>query len=269
MSWNTFGHNHIKRILELQANSKVFSHAYLFLGSEFLGKKTIALEFAKKILDTEKLENHPDFVILDEEEVSIERLREFMESLSFKPFLGAYKVAIINNAEKLNLQSQNALLKTLEEPSQSTILILVSSRTLISTILSRCQVMRFNRFSQKQMKEFSGTTQKEPSEEVLVNAFGLPGKIAVQEKSQISSIKEWQAVKLFSRAERLAQISKWAEKENEDLEEILSLGLRAEILNLENEPKSFRIVGLLLEATQSLGKNFNKKMVLQKLFLNV
>ncbi len=269
MSWNTFGHNHVKRILELQSNSKIFSHAYLFLGSEFLGKKMLSLEFAKKILNAEKLENHPDFAMLDEEEVSIERLREFMENLSFKPFLGAYKVAIINNAEKLNLQSQNALLKTLEEPSQSTILILISSRALIPTILSRCQVMRFNRCSQKQMREFLESAKIKRSEEVLVNAFGLPGKIMADEKTQTGSIKEWQALKFFSRGEKLAQISKWAEKESEDLGKILALSLQGEILNLGHEPKSFRLAELLLEAIESLRKNFNKKMVLQKLFLNL
>ena len=67
---------------------------------------------------------------------------EFISRLSLKPFIGKYKVAIINNAENLNQQSGNALLKTLEEASESTIIILVAGYgKLLTTIISRCQVL--------------------------------------------------------------------------------------------------------------------------------
>src|SRR6185295_6471933 len=111
MNWETFGHKQIKNILDRQISSGVMPHAYLFLGAQDLGKRTLALEFAKKVLNTEKLENHPDFQILDVQgEIVVEQALDFMSKMSFKAFFGTKKVAIINNAENLNVQSSNALL---------------------------------------------------------------------------------------------------------------------------------------------------------------
>ncbi len=63
-NWETFGHNQVKRILDLQLTSGRFAHAYLFLGPESVGKKMLALELAKKILGVSQLNNHPDFSLL-------------------------------------------------------------------------------------------------------------------------------------------------------------------------------------------------------------
>jgi hypothetical protein len=269
MHWNIFGHNHVKRILELQIKSGIFSHTYLFLGSESLGKKSLAFDFAKEILKTEKLENHPDFVFLDESNITIERLREFMENLSLRPFLGNRKVAVINNAENLNIQSQNALLKTLEEPSMSTVVILVSAKPLLPTIMSRCQIFRFNRFSERQMSEFLADLKLAPSQESLHGAFGMPGKVISPDANFAEAENSWQEVKTLTRAEKLAGITKWSENESEDLVKMFEMFSRAEILSLKQEPKNFRNVHLLLQAAGALKKNFNKKLVLQTLFLNL
>src|ERR1700722_14658809 len=98
-TWQTFGHENAKKILDLQLKSGKLAHAYLFAGPQGVGKKTLALELAGKILSSQNLPIHPDFAILDQtESISVERMQQFMEGLSFKPFLGAKKVAIINNA---------------------------------------------------------------------------------------------------------------------------------------------------------------------------
>ena len=81
--WQSFGHDQIKSILGKQLKTDHLSHAYLFCGPGGVGKQALALEFAKKILQTERLENHPDFKILDVEgEIKIEFAREFMSQLS-------------------------------------------------------------------------------------------------------------------------------------------------------------------------------------------
>ena len=77
--------------------------------------------------------------------IGIDLIHEFVRKTYLKPYLTAFKVGIIVSAEKMTLESQNALLKTLEEPPSNTFLILTTSRArkLIPTIISRCQVLEF------------------------------------------------------------------------------------------------------------------------------
>ncbi len=93
--------------------------------------------------------NHPDVFIIgpegDGDQITVSSVRQLQESLSYKPFEGSWKVAIIDNADKLNKSAANAFLQTLEEPSLQSILILISSRpdVLLPTIRSRCQGIHF------------------------------------------------------------------------------------------------------------------------------
>lgn len=266
MNLKTFGHDHVKKVLEIQLLRRIFSHAYLFYGPEGLGKKMLAKEFAEGVLKTQNLESHPDYVFFDvTPEIGIEELRGFMERLSYKPFLGQFKVAIVNNAQNFNTQSQNALLKTLEEPSASTVLILISSEKLLPTILSRCQVMNFNRFSLRQMQQFLEKNLIQESEQKLRQAFGLPGKIFNPEEN-LNKISDWQQLKVVLPGEKLAKITEWAELESDDLIKTFEQLACYEILELEKKPSNFKIVSLLLEAKENLKRNLNKKLVLQKLF---
>lgn len=114
------------------------AHAYLFIGKNL---KTKALKFAEKIQD-----NKPDLHVLEtEKSISINQIRELQELLSLKPYSGKYKIAIIPEAHLMTVQAQNALLKTLEEPSGQAVLILTSPSEylLLPTIISRCQIKRF------------------------------------------------------------------------------------------------------------------------------
>lgn len=94
--------------------------------------------------------NHPDVFIVgpegDGDQIRVDAIRQLEESLSYKPFEGEYKIAIIDNAEKMNQSTANAFLATLESPPAHSILIMVSSRPemLLSTIRSRCQRINFS-----------------------------------------------------------------------------------------------------------------------------
>jgi DNA polymerase-3 subunit delta' len=89
--------------------------------------------------------NHPDYLEVQREEdatqLKVEQVRDLCEALSFKSYRGGYKVAVIAEADAMNANAANALLKTLEEPPPSTILVLCSARPsrLPATIVSRCQ----------------------------------------------------------------------------------------------------------------------------------
>ena len=138
------------------------AHAYLFSGIEGIGKCTAAVAFAKALnclthaddfcdncVSCRKTEKHlhPDFFFIEPEKniIKIEQVRDIQKKTIFKPMEGRKKVVIIDQAEKLNLHAANCLLKTLEEPPDDTVLILVASTAipLLPTILSRCQSIRF------------------------------------------------------------------------------------------------------------------------------
>lgn len=93
--------------------------------------------------------NHPDVFIIGPEgdggQIKVSVIRELEEALSYKPFEGTYKIAVIDNADKMNQEASNAFLSTLEAPPSQSILILISSRPdmLLGTIRSRCQRISF------------------------------------------------------------------------------------------------------------------------------
>jgi DNA polymerase-3 subunit delta' len=140
------------------------AHAYMFLGPDGIGKKKTALSFAK-LLVCEDVQNsdepcgrcpsclkadaasHPDiqWVYSDGQFVKIDSIREACRRLSLKGFESSFKALIIPQAEALNDESSNALLKTLEEPSSHTLIILIapSPKSILPTIASRCQRVAF------------------------------------------------------------------------------------------------------------------------------
>jgi DNA polymerase-3 subunit delta' len=159
-------------------------HALLFAGDEGIGKRLTAVNFSKALncikeegndlfavnedpsassgLDAidncgvcascRKIDkgNHPDVIMIAPEgdggQITVSVIRELEGSLSYKPFEGKWKIAIVDNADRLNQSAANAFLQTLEEPSPASILILISSRPdrLLPTIRSRCQRINFS-----------------------------------------------------------------------------------------------------------------------------
>ncbi len=139
------------------------SHAYLFRGPEGVGKRTTALAVAAALNCPEATEGeacglclscgkvsralHPDVHTLAPQGAAfkIEQIRELTEEVSRSPYEGRRKVFILEGAERMTEQAQNALLKTLEEPTATTHLILISSQpaALLPTVLSRCQEVVF------------------------------------------------------------------------------------------------------------------------------
>jgi DNA polymerase-3 subunit delta' len=275
--WQTFGHNQVKNILQKQIGTGKFPHAYLFSGPEGIGKKMLALEFAKKILNTENLSNHPDFQILDiEGEITIEPLLDFTSRLGFKPFLGQKKIAIINNVENFNSTSGNALLKILEEPSQSTIIILISgAKAVLPTIVSRCQVFNFNAFSKVLLQKFAEGAKISASEQSLDLAFGSTAKLKMmaEDKDFFEQQKKFVAgynnLQKSSLGQKFISISELSELEAPDLEKNLLSWLFLQNQDLEKQPENFGKARAIMEALSGLARNQNKKLVLQGLMLKI
>jgi DNA polymerase-3 subunit delta' len=170
------GHEFQIEALGRSVEEKRVSHAYLFFGPDGVGKNLVAIEFAR-IINCRSLNNltpekekatnececisckkikkgiHPDVFLIEYggiKDIKVDQIREELEDrLYFKPFEGRYKVAIVDEAHRMNLNAQNAFLKTLEEPPSDSVIILITSQpqALLPTIRSRCQLLEFKPLS--------------------------------------------------------------------------------------------------------------------------
>ena len=157
-------------------------HALLFTGSEGVGKRMTALTFAMACncmnakqgtqhQDTAsnpclrcrscrkiKSGNHPDIIFIKPSGpfIRINQIRSLCQTLGMKPYEARQRVVIISEAQAMNPEAGNALLKVLEEPPERTLLILTALQTsdLLPTIVSRCQLIRFNPISPKNIAGF-------------------------------------------------------------------------------------------------------------------
>jgi len=129
-------------------------HALLLEGPRGLGKGAFARRVAAMVLGRDQIDprrglSHPDLNVLSltegKKQIVVEQVRELCAALAMTSFASGYKVAIIDPADRMNTSAANSLLKTLEEPTDNTLLILVRSRldTLPVTVASRCQRLRF------------------------------------------------------------------------------------------------------------------------------
>lgn len=170
---NVIGNKEAKEYLSNCIKNNNISHSYLFLGTDGIGKKIFAKEFAKNILCNNTKDetcacksctcfisnNHPDFMIINEEgnAIKIEQIRSITEKVIEKPIISTKKVYIINDADKMTKEAQNCLLKTLEEPPAYVTIILISSNenVILNTIKSRCMTLKFKNISDDDLSKFA------------------------------------------------------------------------------------------------------------------
>lgn len=174
------GHESQIEYLNTQWRAGRLPHALLFTGPEGIGKKQVALELVKKILDASSLEHHPDLFLIEPEEgrIKVESVREIKRALAFPPFKAPHRVVLINDAHTMNAAAANALLKSLEEPPAGTYFLLVTHAPgwLPRTIVSRCQSLRFHPLTPEQIREILSKEQIQLPEALWSWAQGSPLK---------------------------------------------------------------------------------------------
>ena len=179
------GQRKAKDILRDELKSQRIKHAYLFTGKDGLGKKKLALEFVRALfcenkqfdncgqcISCKKIEhqNHADVRLLSLDEgsskFSISQVRELQQEIVYKPYESSRKVYIIEDADKMSLEAANSLLRTLEEPPDYAVIILLAEEInqLLPTIISRCQQVFFYDVNTDKIESYlkeKGATKKQ------------------------------------------------------------------------------------------------------------
>lgn len=177
VNWNdVIGQTQLTENLKNALKYSKISHAYLIQGEKLSGKMMIANLFARA-LQCESTEggkpcnrcrscrqaingNHPDILYVEHDKpnvISVDNIRQQINGdIVIKPYSGPYKIYIMDEAEKMNVQAQNALLKTLEEPPKYAVMFLLATRAeaLLPTILSRCVVLNIKPVPDDMIKNY-------------------------------------------------------------------------------------------------------------------
>jgi DNA polymerase-3 subunit delta' len=169
---NIIGNDKAKKTLETSLKQGKLSHSYLFIGIDGIGKKLIAKQLAKQVLCLNKencnntcksciefeSDNHPDFEIIvpDGNSIKIEQIRNLQKKIQEKPIISEKKIYIIDGADKMTKEAQNCLLKTLEEPPEFAVIILIGNNEslFLETIKSRCIIIHFEKISNENIKKY-------------------------------------------------------------------------------------------------------------------
>jgi len=167
--------NHLVKdfLIEKLKNNDNLNQSLLFWGESDLGKLTVSKAFAKSILCKNKVFNgcnqcescisfnnnwHPDYLLIDSKSdtIKVEDTLPLFDFLLYKPQISEKRILIINNCEKLNFTTQSSLLKTLEEPKNHFIIILITTnpQKLLKTIKSRLIPIRFIKPNKEELISF-------------------------------------------------------------------------------------------------------------------
>ncbi len=187
--WQIVGQSRAVSYLKKCLETSSLAHAYLFIGPSHIGKMQLAINMAQ-VLNCRGNEppcsecdscqkiaqgKHADIQILcvdsalekdkpgNKSEISIEQIRQIQRAASLPPFEGKYKLFIIDGAELLSLEAANCLLKTLEEPFEKILFLLLAktTETIPTTVLSRCQKIKLMPLSVDEV------------EKALINMYGV------------------------------------------------------------------------------------------------
>mgnify|MGYP003218037379 CR=1 FL=1 len=201
------GHDDIIRHLKNAIETGKVSHSYIFTGEPGSGKKLLAGTFAaalqcesgesepcmtcdscKKVIG----KNHPDIITVTHEKpgsISIDEVRDqVVRDVDIKPYCSPYKIYIIPDAEMMTVQAQNAILKTIEEPPEYAVIMLLTSNidSLLPTIRSRCVRLDLKVVDDSLVKEYLMEHLQVPDYQAEIDASYAQGSIGKAKEAATS-----------------------------------------------------------------------------------
>ncbi|MBI5850468.1 MAG: DUF2075 domain-containing protein [Planctomycetes bacterium] len=186
------------------ARTRRVPHAFLIEGGLGTGKSLAARELAAALLSggdhsaAKRVHsgNHPDLHLLvlpeDRTEIPVETVRELLDTLAHRPLEGGARVAIVDPADRLNEQGQNALLKTLEEPGEDAFLILVARRpeALLETVRSRSRRLRIRPLDDATLRTHLSPPGDASPNDVRLAVAGAGGSLGLARRLLDPSLRE-------------------------------------------------------------------------------
>lgn len=296
----TFGHERIVSFFENCIANNTIHHAYAFFGPTHVGKRTVADEIARQLLNISRPGAilHPDFVLIEREldektgvrkkDISVTQIRDLIHRLSQSSFeKNGYTIAIIDGAEYLNLAGANALLKTLEEPRSKTVIFLITQdeTLLLPTIRSRVQSIFFSPVGEEKIgiylqSQGISTTQ---AQIFAKESHGLPGYACMWSESlqlyeEYLSEKE-HAIRLthFQFHEKLHSIEHFFEDSDDHIEarakivdvlRVWTFTFRDMMVESASVRKTlYPVLDRIREAERELKRNIHPRLILEHIML--
>lgn len=193
---NIIGQEFAKKYITNSIKNNKINHAYMFEGIDGIGKYLFAKELGNILINIENVDNSPDYIKIEPSgnSIKIAQIRELQSDIIIKPHSN-YKIYIINHAEKMTVESQNALLKTLEEPPEYAIIILITNNkeSLLPTIRSRCEIIKFLPISIIELKKYLMDRDIEESKATLLANFSrgsIEKALELSESSDFSIMRD-------------------------------------------------------------------------------
>lgn len=309
-NWDLVGNDKVLASVEADIKSGNTAHAYLFAGPDHTGKFSAAKvmahilqcenDYCKECSVCKEIDKgyHSDTIEIpnDGESIKIESVRELITKVNITK-QSRYKVILIQNIERMTLESSNALLKTLEDPPENVIFILTTNRIkeVLATILSRVRLLKFRRLANDDLETFVRRyyplTNDDMMETVCAFAMGRPGKaLSLLQNADVfeSYRKMYTDIEMFlKQPDRSTQFEyigalTAAAKEDEDdhmireFLDIFQLVLRRQMMmniNGENGILQLEKVVKLLEKTHEaqelLKRNINTRLLLENMMLAI
>jgi len=317
------GHDRQLSTLRSALTSNRLHHAYFFAGPEGVGKRTTAIALAKAVhcmqLDDDFCAqcvncarisdgNHPDVRFVEplagKKEISIQQIRELERELNYRSFSGGRKIAVIDPATSMNLASQNALLKTLEEPPQDSLILLIAANAgaLLPTVRSRCLRLPFAPLTRREVAGFLQAKlamNTGDAEFLAALSMGSIGAAVNLDKDELiekrrnwvdvlSSLKAGDHHAAMLAAEALSanrddalKFLKWSESWYRDVLVHAVTDNAGALVNLDlleqirqqsvsnSAATALNAISRVAEATAGIQRNLNRRMVLEKFLFGV
>lgn len=267
---NIIGHEKVKLLLKKIVDEDKVLHSYMFVGKEGIGKKLLAIEFAKMIMNSNGgIYNEEDIKIVspDKNMIKVEEIRNLISDIYLKPTNSSKKVLIVDDADKMNLNAQNALLKVLEEPPIYAVIILIvsSKEKIIKTILSRTTEITFESLTTDELKRILGDEAK------LDYAVGSVSRAVLLLQNDNYKISE-ELTKAIDSKNLLELNRKINELKNGDNDIINALEIAKIIYhkNLKEDTyEKVRKIELIDRTINNLARNANTDLALDKLMIEL
>jgi DNA polymerase-3 subunit delta' len=322
------GHRSTIASLQTAAARHRLAHAYLFHGEDSIGKRTTALGFARALLcergspeaDLDSCgacrschqvdaRTHPDYFVIEPDrelsspQIKIEQIREIEQQMIYRPLAGDLKICMIDEADRMNIGAANALLKTLEEPPEHSLFLLITSRpaSLPATIRSRCQGLRFATPARTDVEAALILKREMPPVDARFLAMLSEGRLGQALSTDLKAVRMQQqellelvspnflrsvtnvlnAAESLAKADRAAETLSWIARWVRDLVIVRVDADRDQLLNvdhvsaLERDARQARLDALLdllgnIEDTQRQAtRHLNLQMALENILLRL